>query len=266
MRVGLFFGSFDPPHIGHVNVVMGAINSSQVGRVLVIPAYQNLWKESSSKFSYRYAMSCMQFDTLPFVHVSDVEKDLAGPAYPRGIPTYVVSGHRDITPEEFEKFYVPAIVDVIDTCNDNYDDCEFVVGDCRGCDEMAANFIANYIKENTDDTECPPCILCIYHMFSEPRFRVGVAGQDGFYHVDMVDELNADLCEDDDPYTIDDCPIVHYVGGFETDRDRDSAMTNASSEDIAFIRSKSKWDSGTAENILRRHTMKYLNPSFYGQQ
>ena len=35
-------------------------------------------------------MSCMQFDTLPFVHVSDVEKDLAGPAYPRGIPTYVV--------------------------------------------------------------------------------------------------------------------------------------------------------------------------------
>lgn len=61
---------------------------------------------------------------------------------------------------------------------------------------MAANFIANYIKENT---ECPPCILCIYHMFSEPRFRVGVAGQDGFYHVDMVDELNADLCEDDDP-------------------------------------------------------------------
>lgn len=90
MRVGLFFGSFDPPHIGHVNVVMGAINSSQVGRVLVIPAYQNLWKESSSKFSYRYAMSCMQFDTLPFVHVSDVEKDLAGPAYPRGIPTYVV--------------------------------------------------------------------------------------------------------------------------------------------------------------------------------
>lgn len=77
--------------------------------------------------------------------------------------TYFISGHRDITPEEFEKFYVPAIVDVIDTCDNNYDDCEFVVGDCRGCDEMAANFIANYIKENTDDTECPPCILCIYH-------------------------------------------------------------------------------------------------------
>lgn len=83
--------------------------------------------------------------------------------------TYFISGHRDITPEEFEKFYVPAIVDVIDTCNDNYDDCEFVVGDCRGCDEMAANFIANYIKENTDDTECPPCILCIYAILDDDR-------------------------------------------------------------------------------------------------
>lgn len=166
--------------------------------------------------------------------------------------TYFISGHRDITPEEFEKFYVPAIVDVIDTCNDNYDDCEFVVGDCRGCDEMAANFIANYIKENTDDTECPPCILCIYHMFSEPRFRVGVAGQDGFYHVDMVDELNADLCEDDDPYTIDDCPIVHYVGGFETDRELRCRLcfdieVEADSEDEAWEKAYDTVDLGDLE-------------------
>lgn len=189
MRVGLFFGSFDPPHIGHVNVVMGAINSNQVDRVLVIPAYQNLWKENSSKFSYRYAMSCMQFDTLPFVHVSDVEKDLAGPAYPRGIPTYVVL-------EELRS-RMPEDELVIITTPETYKD------------------IPEWHKGSV--------ILCDYK-------------------------------------------FLMVVGGFETDRDRDSAMTNVSSEDIAFIRSKSKWDSGTAENILRRHTMKYLNPSFYGQQ
>lgn len=114
MRVGLFFGSFDPPHIGHVNVVMGAINSNQVDRVLVIPAYQNLWKENSSKFSYRYAMSCMQFDTLPFVHVSDVEKDLAGPAYQF---LMVVSGEetpQDL-PENVHVVYVPQIT-ICSTC------------------------------------------------------------------------------------------------------------------------------------------------------
>lgn len=30
--------------------------------------------------------------------------------------TYFISGHRDITPEEFEKFYVPAIVDLVKSC------------------------------------------------------------------------------------------------------------------------------------------------------
>ncbi len=42
------------------------------------------------------------------------------------------------------------------------------------------------------------------------------------------------------------------VGGFKTDIERDSAMTNASSVDIAFIR-PGNWTSGTAQNILRRY-------------
>lgn len=65
--------------------------------------------------------------------------------------TYFISGHRDITPEEFEKFYVPAIVDVIDTCNDNYDDCEFVVGDCRGTIQNVDTEV--YIEEYSADVE-----------------------------------------------------------------------------------------------------------------
>ena len=36
--VGIFFGSFDPPHIGHVNVVTAAINSAKVDKVIVVPA------------------------------------------------------------------------------------------------------------------------------------------------------------------------------------------------------------------------------------
>lgn len=63
-RVGLFFGSFDPPHIGHANVVMGVVNSKLVDKVLVIPAYQNVWKSNSSEFSYRLAMCRMTFSPL----------------------------------------------------------------------------------------------------------------------------------------------------------------------------------------------------------
>lgn len=65
--------------------------------------------------------------------------------------TYFISGHRDLTEEEFNKFYAPAIEEVIDAASESYGVCEFVVGDCKGCDEMAARFIAKYIEDNTED-------------------------------------------------------------------------------------------------------------------
>ena len=49
--------------------------------------------------------------------------------------------------------------------------------------------------------------------------------------------------------------ITNFIGGFLTDEERDSAMTNASVKDIAFVRDNTKW-SGTAQNILRRFLLK----------
>lgn len=80
----------DPPHIGHANVVTGVINSGLVDQVLVIPAYQNVWKGRSTRFPYRHAMCCMAFDSLPNVFVSDIEKSMYVPSYHEGIPTYNV--------------------------------------------------------------------------------------------------------------------------------------------------------------------------------
>lgn len=51
---------------------------------------------------------------------------------------YFISGHRDLTQEEFDANYVPALEDAIDNGQTTWEDCEFVVGDCKGCDEMAA--------------------------------------------------------------------------------------------------------------------------------
>ncbi|WQJ53862.1 MAG: hypothetical protein [Wendovervirus sonii] len=44
-------------------------------------------------------------------------------------------------------------------------------------------------------------------------------------------------------------------GGYKSDEERDSAMTDASDFDIAYIR-KGKEKSGTAQNIMRRHQLK----------
>ena len=92
-------------------------------------------------------------------------------------------------------------------------------------------------------------------MFSEPRFRIGTQGSDGHWYLDMRDIWSADLENEDDTISLEECPEIYYVGGYECDTDRDSAMTTFSDVDIAFLRGKSKWKSGTAENILRRHNM-----------
>lgn len=52
--------------------------------------------------------------------------------------------------------------------------------------------------------------------------------------------------------------IKNKVGGFKTDEERDSAMTDFSDFDIAFVRCNKWKDSGTAINLRRRFTMKYL--------
>lgn len=50
---------------------------------------------------------------------------------------YFVSGHRDLTREEFEEHYVPLIQKVIK--EDSW--VEFVVGDWEGCDNMFIDYI-----------------------------------------------------------------------------------------------------------------------------
>lgn len=121
--------------------------------------------------------------------------------------TYFISGHRDITKEEFEKWYIPKLQKAIMNCESN-----FVVGDCIGVDSMAQD----WLNENIDNLQR----VTVYHMFTEPRYI-------------------STLC-------------FKTSGGYKSDVSRDTAMTIASDEDIAFIR-KGRWTSGTAQNILRRY-------------
>lgn len=83
--IGVFLGSFDPPHIGHVNVVTAALNSGLVDVVAVIPAFKNVWKDTSTSFGLRYEMTKMMFKGIPNVAVIPVEEEI-GEGNP--VPTY----------------------------------------------------------------------------------------------------------------------------------------------------------------------------------
>lgn len=74
-KIGLFFGSFDPPHIGHVDLVASALNAKVVDQVMVIPAWQNVWKSNSSPYMLRIDMCKEAFKSI--ASVSDIESYVA---------------------------------------------------------------------------------------------------------------------------------------------------------------------------------------------
>ena len=89
MRIGLFLGSFNPPHIGHVNIVREVLNRNLVDYVWVIPTYQNPNKnvDTSENFSYRYNMCRSMFD-LPYTNVNLVES-IVKPKYTYDLLTHL---------------------------------------------------------------------------------------------------------------------------------------------------------------------------------
>ncbi len=77
-RVGVFGGSFNPPHVSHVLGVTYAKLVADLDRVLVIPVYQHPFSKELAPFDARLAMARAAFRDLPFVEVSDVERQLGG--------------------------------------------------------------------------------------------------------------------------------------------------------------------------------------------
>lgn len=70
--------------------------------------------------------------------------------------TCFVSGHLDLTPEEFAEHYVPQLEEAVK------EGCGFVVGDARGADAMTQAWLAERLQ-----------IPYVYHMKERPRNHIG---------------------------------------------------------------------------------------------
>jgi len=72
----IFLGSFNPPHIGHLNVIQSVLNSD-IGNSLhihIIPCKQNPNKKNSVQFFYRYHMCKELFEQFSNrITVNDIE-------------------------------------------------------------------------------------------------------------------------------------------------------------------------------------------------
>lgn len=102
-------------------------------------------------------------------------------------PVYYISGHLDLTEEEFDEHYAPEIDRVIKQ-NNGY--AHFVVGDARGADTMAQRYL--------HDVHATARVV-VFHMFDKPRNCVSpdFATRGGYKTDCERDEAMTEVSEDD---------------------------------------------------------------------
>jgi nicotinate-nucleotide adenylyltransferase len=79
---GLFGGTFDPPHLGHVAAATAAIDSLGLDELLITVAADPRHREAPvATTAQRLAMARAAFEGLEHVVVSDLEERREGPTY-----------------------------------------------------------------------------------------------------------------------------------------------------------------------------------------
>jgi nicotinate-nucleotide adenylyltransferase len=76
--VGIFGGSFNPPHLSHVLALAVILARFDVDRLLVVPTYQHPFAKSLAPFEDRVKMCELAMSWLPRVEISRVEEELGG--------------------------------------------------------------------------------------------------------------------------------------------------------------------------------------------
>ncbi|WP_316044828.1 nicotinate (nicotinamide) nucleotide adenylyltransferase [Reichenbachiella agarivorans] len=83
LRVGLFFGSFNPIHIGHMIIAQAVVDSGQVDELWFVVSPQNPFKQNKNLLHEfdRYDMVQAAIQDQPKMKVSDIEFSLPKPSF-----------------------------------------------------------------------------------------------------------------------------------------------------------------------------------------
>ena len=108
MRIGIYGGSFNPVHYGHVNVARRAVDDLALDRLIVVPAHVSPFKVASAAASGAYAPP---WDRLALVHAAfaDVARAVVDlREIRRGGVSYAIDTVREIAAENpgAELFFV----------------------------------------------------------------------------------------------------------------------------------------------------------------
>lgn len=82
-RLGIFGGTFDPVHVGHLAIALAALESAKLDRVLFVPARRSPLKDREPAASADDRLAMLEGATRdePRFAVSRLELDREGPSY-----------------------------------------------------------------------------------------------------------------------------------------------------------------------------------------
>jgi len=90
-QIGLFFGSFNPVHIGHLIIANHMANETDLDQVWMVVSPQNPFKDKKSlaKDRDRYNLVHLAIGDNPKLSVSDIEFSMPKPSYTIDTLTYL---------------------------------------------------------------------------------------------------------------------------------------------------------------------------------
>lgn len=97
-RIGVFGGTFDPPHNGHLAVAVNAVHDLDLDRILLVVAnepWQKVGTRSISPAADRLAMVEAAVEGADRLHASDIEIRRGGPSYTADTLVGLAAAHPD---------------------------------------------------------------------------------------------------------------------------------------------------------------------------
>ncbi|MBR1966251.1 MAG: nicotinate (nicotinamide) nucleotide adenylyltransferase [Lentisphaeria bacterium] len=74
MRIAVFGGTFDPVHIGHIEIVKAILDGKHADKIIVLPAWEPPHKKKvNTPYCHRLKMAEIAFEGIENVEVSDME-------------------------------------------------------------------------------------------------------------------------------------------------------------------------------------------------
>jgi nicotinate-nucleotide adenylyltransferase len=80
-KIGIFGGSFDPPHAGHILMMTSVFMRTDLDQIWILPTADHAFKDDQTPFEHRLEMTSRAFEDLCDAHAVPLERHLPSPNY-----------------------------------------------------------------------------------------------------------------------------------------------------------------------------------------